>query len=353
MADFRKWFMVIAVVLLAAATANAQQSFTMPCSLTANTELLRVGGLTEPVGEIDLACNSSTLSPLGQFVTAQFTLQFNTVVTNAIDSSKKTMAGALVQYNLAPFAVQSAVQGVVAAPVAPGVLLFPNVVLPTGTTFTVRFVNVRVATTTLTNVTYSPAGFPQVVAAMSANSYNPVSWSIGFNQVVSSAIVGQVAEDFTFAVTDCKNTKGSAPSNIPLQQCIDYTLNSPDLPDTNAPVYGVTFTELAPLSVGEFKNIVEEDGTTIPNSVAVAAPNYLFNPPSPDPAQDSPVVWGINTTICDTAHNGVGDMAVIPDNPPHIPACTPNAWISNGTRLVTTFNLADSRLVARFTSGSA
>jgi len=47
MADFRKWSMAIAVVLLAAATANAQQSFTMPCSLTSNTELIRVGGLTE------------------------------------------------------------------------------------------------------------------------------------------------------------------------------------------------------------------------------------------------------------------------------------------------------------------
>ena len=346
MADFRKWFMVIAVVLLAAAAANAQQSYSMPCTMVGNPELLRVGGLTEPVGELDLNCNSTTLSPLGAFVTAQFTLQLNAVVTNAIDSNKKTMAGALVQYNLAPFSIQSAVQGIVAAPTAPGVLLFPNVVLPTGTTFTVRFVNVRVATTTLSNVTFSPAGFPQVVAAFSANSYNPVSWSIGFGELVSSAIVGQVAEDFTFAVTDCKGAAG--PTSIPLQQCINYGLNSPDIfGNTAAPVYGVTFTELAPLSVGEFKNIVEEDGTTVPNIFAVAAANYLFNPQSPIPASDPPSVWGPLTTICDTAHNGIGDEAVIPDSPPTIPACTPNAWVSNGTRLVTTFTLADTRLVGK------
>jgi len=346
MADFRKWFMVIAVVLLAAAAANAQQSYSMPCTMVGNPELLRVGGLTEQVGELDLNCNSTTLSPLGSFVTAQFTLQLNAVVTNAIDVNKRTMAGAVVQYNLAPFAIQSAVQGIVAAPTAPGVLLFPNVVLPTGTTFTVRFVNVRVATTTLTNVTFSPAGFPQVVAAFSANSYNPTSWSIGFGELVSSAIVGQVAEDFTFAVTDCKGAAG--PTNIPLQQCINYGLNSPDIVgNTAAPVFGVTFTELAPLSVGEFKNIVEEDGTTLPNVLAVAAAAYLFNPPSPLPANDPPVAWGPLTTICDTAHNGVGDKAVIPDNPPVIPACTPAAWVSNGTRLVTTFTLADTRLVGK------
>ncbi len=346
MADFRKWSMVIAVVLLAAATANAQQAYQMKCSMTGNPELLRVGGLTEQVGEVDLSCDSTQLPAVPSYVTAQFTLQFNAVVTNSIDSNKRTMSGALVQYNLAPFAIQSAVQGIVAAPTAPGVLLFPNVVLPTGTTFTVRFVNVRVATTTLTNVTFSPAGFPQVVAAASANSYNPTSWSVVFNEQVSSAIVGQVAEDFTFAVTDCKGAAG--PSTIPLQQCIDYTLSSPDLPDTNAPVFGVTFTELAPLSVGEFKNIVEEDGTTIPNIYAQAVPaTYLFNPPSPILANDTPVAWGPNTTICDTAHNKTGDMAVIAEPNPPIPACTDNAWISNGTRLVTTFTLADTRLVGK------
>jgi len=112
-------------------------------------------------------------------------------------------------------------------------------------------------------------------------------------------------------------------------------------------VFGVTFTELAPLSVGEFKNIVEEDGTTLPNILTGVAANYLFNPPSPNPSADTPVVWGPTTTICDTAHNGVGDEAVIPDNPPTIPACTTNAWISNGTRLVTTFSLADPRLVGK------
>ena len=346
MADFRKWFMVIAVVLLAAAAANAQQSYSMPCTMVGNPELLRVGGLTEPVGELDLACNSTTLSPLGAYVTAQFTLQFNAVVTNSIDTNKRTMAGAIVQYNLPPFHVQSAVQGIVAAPTAPGVLLFPNIVLPTGTTFTVRFVNVRVATTTLSNVTFSPAGFPQVVAAFSANSYNPSSWSISFNEIVSSAIVGQIAEDFTFAVTDCKGAAG--PATIPLQQCINYGLNSPNFPgNTASPFFGVTFTELAPLSVGEFKNIVEEDGTTLPNVLTGVASNYLFNPPSPIVSADPPVAWGPTTTICDTAHDGVGDEAVIADPFPPIPACTTNAWVSNGTRLVTTFTLGDPRLVGK------
>jgi len=124
-------------------------------------------------------------------------------------------------------------------------------------------------------------------------------------------------------------------------------LGKPGEDDSKSASYGVTFKELAPLSVGEFKNIVEEDGTTIPNVLAVAAANYLFNPPSPNPALDTPVAWGPNTTICDTAHDGIGDDSVMGDLPPKIPACTTNAWLSNGTRLVTTFTLADSRLVGK------
>jgi len=351
MADFRKWFLVIAVVMLAAATANAQQAYTMSCSTSSQTPLIRVGGLTEGTGEIDLACDSTKLSGIGSWVTAQFTLEYNATVTNAITTGNVSMAGALVQYETVPYAIQSATQGIVVLnPVTStyDAIRFPNVVLPTGTLFTLRFVNVRVAATSLVNPTFSPSGWPQVVAAVAANAFNPVSWSITWVQNVSTATVAQVVQTFTFGVTDCVGNPTTA--SIAFQQCVDYFLNSPDFPGVQRIVpYGVTFTENGYLSSSEFKNIVEEDQATIPNSInpaVVGGPlgGYIFNNPSPTTITNT--AWTVNTTICDTAHNGTGDVAVIPDNPPKIPACTAAAWVSNGTRLIVQFSL-DPRLVGK------
>jgi len=82
--------------------------------MTGNTEMIRASGITEQIGEVDLACNSTSLTPLGSAVTAQFTLQVNGTITNSTGSGLKTMAGAAVQYDLAPFAIPYTVQGVVA-----------------------------------------------------------------------------------------------------------------------------------------------------------------------------------------------------------------------------------------------
>jgi hypothetical protein len=345
MADFRKWFLVIAVVMLAAATANAQQAYTMTCATSGQTPLMRVGGLTEPTGEIDLNCDS-TAAPPGSWVTAQFTLEYNATVTNAITTGNVSMAGALVAYELAPFQIQSATQGTVLLnPITStyDLIRFPNVVLPTGTLFKLRFVNVRVAATSLVNPTFSPSGFPQVVAAVAANSFNPSSWSISYIQNVSSATVGQVVETFNFAVTDCNGS--TATQAITFQQCASYFLDSGDHAGIGtAPVNGVTFTENGTLSSAEFKNIVEEDQATLPDVAQPAAIGYIFNNPSPTTVTTT--TWTNLTTICDTAHNATGDVAVIADPNPPIPACTPNAWVSNGTRLLVQFGL-DSRLVGK------
>ncbi len=331
MADFRKWFLVVAVVLLTAASASAQQSFAMPCNMTGQTQIIRVGGVTEPVGEIDLACDSTQLTPLGASVTAQWTLQVNATITNAVndDGSGKTMAAVAVQYNRAPFAIQHMVRGVPAGP--PGILQFPNVVLPTGTTFTMRFFNVRVSALTLVNPPSSPGGYPEVVGLVTANAFNPSGWSVTFPQTVAPVLIGQVVQDFNFAVTACD---GSTPApSVALQQCVDYVLNPGPFPGFKAaPVFGVTFTEANSLSFSEFKNLIEEDLATIPNPSAPAAAGFPA-------ATDDPLV-------CDTAHDGTGTVSVMSDVPPIEPCNGQPAWVSNGTKLVAKFTL-DQRLVGK------
>jgi hypothetical protein len=72
MADFRKWFPVLAVVTLmfgAAATANAQQVAAFSCVGNAGVPpIVRAEGLTELVGDLVLNCNGGTPTAAGSLV---------------------------------------------------------------------------------------------------------------------------------------------------------------------------------------------------------------------------------------------------------------------------------------------
>jgi len=330
MADFRKWFMVIAVVLLAAACANAQtQIVNIPCTTAAQVPVIRNGGITEYIGEVDLNCDATQVKTV-DFVLAQFALSVgnaalgntvtvtNSTAPNTIDNlGPLTMAGLAVQDTIAPQTILSTYQGRVGNNYGQinNTLRFPNVILPMGTTFTVRFFNVRVASLGLTGA----FGGTQIFGIVAANISNPIGYTIGFtNQPAEGILVALVQDTYTFQATNCFGAAATA--TIQFQQCMDYILEGTTGVGTEGiggasgvQVFGVKFTE-ATTNPEAFKNIVEEDGATIP--------------------QDG-------SGICDTGHDGTGYEAVIDDVPP-VPLCTPNAWVSNGTRLLAQFQILPS-----------
>ncbi len=325
MADFRKWFMVIAVVLLAAASANAgSQITTIPCYTSAQPPVIRDGGVTEYIGEVDLNCDSTNVNAtVTPTVTVQFGISVNTVVTNATTTAidnlgPLTMAGVAVQQTTPPQTIIGVYQGRVGNNFGNpnNTLRFPHVILPMGTLFTVRFFNVRVSALPLSNA----FGGTQILGLVAANTENPSGYAIGFtNQPTQGIVVALVQPTYSFAVTDCGGTATTA--SISFQQCQDYTLNhmakDADPGVLAVSVYGVKFTELQQTA---FKNIVEEDGATIPASGSIPAAGQ----------------------VCDTGHGGTGYKAVFADVP-GVPTCaSPLAWVSNGTRLLATFNIQAS-----------
>jgi hypothetical protein len=322
MADFRKWFMVIAVVLLAAATASAATSSTtsIACNATSQPTNIRLGGVTEYIGEVDLVCDATQVHPPtpGGYITAQFQLAVDATITNMTSGKGSfgplSMSGAAVMFNTAPQSIFSTVQGQV---VSAGVLYYPNVILPTGTTFTIRFINVRVLSTGGEPNQFNSS---DIVAAVTANLVNPTGFSVDIlgqtgGPQGNALVVAHAQTPLKFAVTDC--TGKPATANITFQQCVNYDLNDSLGTNQLTPIYGVTFTELEPYV---FKNITQEDGQTLPN-----------------PSMPSTGVGG--TQICDTGHLGIGDVAPAPQDPPppagSIPVCAdPLAYVTNGTRLL-------------------
>jgi len=316
MADFRKWLLVLSVVLITAVSASAAPSIqNIPCTTTNANPYLRTGGVTEYIGEVDLNCNSVGASlNAGQTLVFQLSLTLNAVVTNAtakngIDNlGPLTMAAAVVQDQTAPQTILETVQGRV---YAPNILKFPGVVVPLGTTFTIRFINVRVAAiaSTLVGTVANPFGVTQVYGVVNQDTVNQLGWSLNITgQGAEGLLVGTFAPLMKFAVTDCVGNAASP--SISFQQCITYDLERDNPGNVLTPVYGVTFTELTPTA---FKNIVEEDGATIPAA-------------------------GGGPEICDTGHDGTNYVAVFDDVPP-IPPCTPPAWVSNGSRLIAQFKV--------------
>ncbi len=246
MADFRKWFVVLAVVLLAAATASAQ----VTCIQGAQPNSIRAGGITEYIGEVDLNCTNE-----GAQETAQFVLSLNTTVTNAItgksaDGYPVVQAGAAVQTT-----------GGVIAQVVPGIvyatggnvnnaLRFPSVILPTGTTFIVRFVNVRADASQPFPPLVTLNGQTEIVGFVSASLASGASITFS-NQTVTGLPVAVIGPAVSFTVTDC--TGAATTAAISLQQCVTSIPGS-------AANYGVTFTELQTTT---FKTPDEENGLSL------------------------------------------------------------------------------------------
>ncbi|HOQ47100.1 MAG TPA: hypothetical protein PK157_17410, partial [Bryobacteraceae bacterium] len=81
MADFRKWFLVLAVLALVALPASAQAPFT--CTATpGSTPTIRDAGLTELVGDVVLTCSGGVPN---ETITTNFQIFMSpTQVTNRV-----------------------------------------------------------------------------------------------------------------------------------------------------------------------------------------------------------------------------------------------------------------------------
>jgi large repetitive protein len=93
MADFRKWIIALAVVLLCAGLASAQQggggSTTFTCSVnTASTPTLRSEGITEQIGDIVIICSGgATVTPGALAPSVNITVSLTSQVTSRLLNS--------------------------------------------------------------------------------------------------------------------------------------------------------------------------------------------------------------------------------------------------------------------------
>jgi hypothetical protein len=231
MADFRKWFLVLAVLALVAVPVSAQQP---TCATSSSPTVVRDGGLTELVGDVEVVCDNTVTDSRSapQNVTTNFYAAMNLApVTNKVLNNtgmagecptgiqcvtdsfmvESDAAGPLV---LPGGAVQQPIIGLLQsnlggtdAPNTRNKILFENVFIPAGTVTTIRISNIRIA------CEESPAtvanGLTQIYEQVSSNN---VTFS-GQNSVP----VATVLVPMQFKATGCN---GSGSANTSFQQCV-------------------------------------------------------------------------------------------------------------------------------------
>lgn len=171
MADFRKLFIVLAVMAFVAASAFGQP---FACNATTVTQTMRGGGITELSGDINLACSgTATANPtLTSFVVqiqGGASAMTNTIVPPATANGYLMVRAQLVVSDFTDTPI-AAYPGYLQTS-APTVALFPGVSLPTGTTSYVKITGLRVAAQQVAAVT---ATIP-VFATVSSTPTNVVS----------------------------------------------------------------------------------------------------------------------------------------------------------------------------------
>jgi len=254
MADFRKLFLVLAVLALVAVPVSAQQP---TCTLSSAPTVVRDGGLTELVGDVVVVCDNTVndVRSSPQPVETDFYAAMNLAqVTNKVLS---TSAGGEcptgIQCVTDSFLTESDAAGQVVIPTgfpnagnlvnpiigllqsnlggtdAPNTrnkVLFENVVIPAGTVTTIRISNIRIA------CEQSPAtvanGLTQIYEQVSANN---VTFS-GQNSVP----VATVLVPMQFKTTGC-NGSGSATTSF--QQCVGKNMTTSSMTST----FNVEFIE--------------------------------------------------------------------------------------------------------------
>jgi hypothetical protein len=242
MADFRKWLLVLAVIVFAA-SASAQTTAVGCVANPGQTPILRDGGLAEIVGDVVLNCTPTGNGTDFSAVTANWQVFLNGPVTNGFTAT--SVPGLIVNEN---FAAAHVYQGVL----APGntfSVLFAGVTIPAGTVATIRITNIRIAVPAASGV----AGLPTPVQEIVTTS------PVGIVPITTPVqIVGYVQPSFEFSVTSCTGGSGGTTS---FQQCISQPRTAGDLH------FGIKFKELFPTA---FKPVLPPGGeVTLPSLLAV------------------------------------------------------------------------------------
>jgi hypothetical protein len=251
MADFRKWFLVLAVLAIVALPASAQVPFSCVTN-PGQPPLIRDGGLSELVGDVVLQCSGD--APIGNttgiittniqiFMSpAQVTnrVKGGTVgecptgiscVTDALLLVTRSTDGSIFPQPIGQ-AVNPYTEPIVGllqsnlttgdVPNTRNSILFPNVTLPYGTTTFIRITNVRVAAPAASNTSLPT----QVFELVSTNPFG------AFPITNPTQTVAYVQPPLQFSVRSCSD--GSAAITT-FQQCI----SQPTSPIT----FNVKFTE--------------------------------------------------------------------------------------------------------------
>ena len=227
MADFRKWFLVLAVLALVAFPASAQAPFT--CTATpGSTPTIRDAGLTELVGDVVLTCSGGRE---GEFITTNFQIFMSpTQVTNRVKAGEASecptgidcVTDALaiitnaqdqpVRQESQPDPEAGIVVGLLQSNLAAGdapntrnSILFPAITLPQGSTSFIRITNVRVVAPPVSNIAIPTQVFEFV-------STNPA----GVVPIANSTlVVAFVQPGLQFAARDASD---NAPANLSFTQ---------------------------------------------------------------------------------------------------------------------------------------
>lgn len=284
MADFRKWFLVLAVLALVALPASAQAPFT--CTATpGSTPTIRDAGLTELVGDVVLTCSGGVE---GEFITTNFQIFMSpTQVTNRVKAGNASecptgiacvtdalaiitnAAGLPVRQESQPNPEAGTVVGLLQSNLAAGdtpnsrnSILFPAITLPQGSTSFIRITNVRVVAPPVSNIAIPTQVFEFV-------STNPA----GVVPIANSTlVVAFVQPGMQFAA---RNAADNGPANLSFTQC-----NAE--PRSVDPGYDfiAKFTEGFPLA---FKTQVQETGR-VPSPLVSAIGGTVM----PDPTASTP-----------------------------------------------------------------
>lgn len=280
MADFRKWFLVLAVLALVVVPASAQTPFT--CTATpGSTPTIRDAGLTELVGDVVLTCSGG--DPSAPPITTNFQIFMSpTQVTNKVKAGTPaecptgipcvTDALAIITNEQGEPVLQTShpnpgagivvglLQSNLAAGDAPNTrnsILFPAITLPQGSTSFIRITNVRVVAPPVSNIAIPTQVFEFV-------STNPA----GVVPIANSTlVVAFVQPGLQFAARDASD---NAPANLSFTQC-----NAEPRDEDPGYDFIAKFTEGFPLA---FKTQAQETGR-VPAPLAAAIGGTVM----PDP----------------------------------------------------------------------
>ncbi|MGE5645907.1 MAG: hypothetical protein ACM336_08970 [Acidobacteriota bacterium] len=293
MADFRKLFLVLAVMAFAA-TAFAQTSPFVCVGNPAVPETLRGGGLTEELGNVVLTCSGGAADGTASGSFEVFIPAPAIAITNRLGASVAGIGNELVGVALTvedgAGNVGSITKGVF-SPSFPNRLSFANVSIPTGTTSIVRIAGIRVAVPAASTIPVTVSEFISTSPAAQIPVTN------------STQVVGSIYPAIDFAVTDCSGT--AALSGLSFAQCKDFNLSGGD--PSGKLSFAVKFAEgfstafkiknasADPKNNGEFSNKNGDDPIGIDTATRLLL--TLTNVPA-----------GVTIRVTDHAINGTADL---------------------------------------------